>query len=666
MKDEVYKNQAVIADEWLKFINYDIKPQKVRPIISESWQRCKDYGLCAWDFPGLGVTATFSEHNRKLQENKWLMDFTLPVLHYLCGILDNVNFKLKDTSNYILYSDSCINNCGLYIESSGLLSAENLTGTIPGNLALLNNAPVEVMGCEHFFVRYHHYYGAASLIENASGEVGGVVDLWSTGYSQNYELAKQCLRYVSTIVSSCVKKGDCRFETSEEFTEILDRSPDPVICVNHKGTVLNMNQKAVDRWNYDFAGTCITDLIGVNDWKSIRFNPGRARQLELFDSINQQYSNVILSRIYKFHEGRNYLFRFVDNPAYSNDALPLNTQIIKASRPSKKHDGYGIIGDSYQIRNIRNIIKKIAPSSASVLIEGPTGTGKELIAQAIHDNSGVSGQFVPINCGAIPPALLQSELFGYVEGAFTGARKGGNIGKFELADGGTIFLDEIGEMPLDMQVSLLRFLQDFTVTRVGDNHAKKIRVRIIAATNRNLTAEIESGKFREDLYYRLNVVKIDVPPLNERREDILLLAQYFLDELSRKYGSSLVGFDKESSDALMAYEWPGNVRQLINVLERVILFADKETIISKYLLPGHISKTDCEEDDNSDTKKGSFKDLKTLETNRILQVYNKSEGNITLAAKSLGIARSTLYRKLRRLGVIEKKEDDDGKELRTH
>ncbi|WP_038818719.1 sigma-54 interaction domain-containing protein, partial [Pseudomonas syringae] len=203
------------------------------------------------------------------------------------------------------------------------------------------------------------------------------------------------------------------------------------------------------------------------------------------------------------------------------------------------------------------------------LILGESGTGKELFAQAIHNASDrSSGPFVAVNCGAIPRDLVQSELFGHVEGAFTGSAKGGSAGKFELADGGTIFLDEIGDMSFDAQVSLLRVLQEGEVTRVGAKSSRQVDVRIIAATHRNLSQAVAEGAFREDLYYRLNVLNLTVPPLRMRREDIALLAQHFLDRCARSLRKSVLGLSAQALELLVAYSWPGNVRELENSIER--------------------------------------------------------------------------------------------------
>jgi two-component system response regulator PilR (NtrC family) len=229
-----------------------------------------------------------------------------------------------------------------------------------------------------------------------------------------------------------------------------------------------------------------------------------------------------------------------------------------------------IIGESLAIQTLVRLIEKVAPSKTNILVTGESGTGKELIARSIHDNSPLHGKpFVAINCGAIPETLIESELFGHKKGSFTGAVSD-KAGLFESATGGTLFLDEIGELPLSMQVKLLRAIQERIIRRVGDNQDIRIDVRIIAATNRDLEREVKAGKFREDLFYRLNVIQIKAPPLRERGRDIEVLARYFLQKFSQQQKKELIDFSPEALVKISQYEWPGNVRQLENVIERAV------------------------------------------------------------------------------------------------
>jgi len=259
------------------------------------------------------------------------------------------------------------------------------------------------------------------------------------------------------------------------------------------------------------------------------------------------------------------------------------------SQFEKKMGFEKIIGKSQQMQEVFRLIEDVAPSSATILICGESGTGKELVARAIHNRSPrLKKLFVALNCAAIPENLLESELFGHEKGSFTGAMEQ-HIGKFELAHQGTMFLDEIGTLPLSMQAKLLRALQEKTIERVGGNASIKIDVRIIAATNADLKRAVENGKFREDLYYRLNVIPILIPPLREREEDILLLAGYFLKKFNLEFGKNIKGFSEEAAKLLLEYRWPGNVRELENLIERLVVLG-KEERISVGSMPSDISK----------------------------------------------------------------------------
>jgi formate hydrogenlyase transcriptional activator len=235
-----------------------------------------------------------------------------------------------------------------------------------------------------------------------------------------------------------------------------------------------------------------------------------------------------------------------------------------------------IVGSSGALQKVLSLVSKVAPTDATVLVTGETGTGKELVARAIHRRSHRSSRaFVCVNCAAVPRDLIASELFGHEKGSFTGALQR-RLGRFELAEGGTIFLDEVGELPLETQIALLRVLQEHEFERVGGTRSIRTNVRVIAATNRNLQVAIQAGTFRSDLFYRLNVFPIDMPPLRERREDIPVLVEYFVDHCARKVGKNIQGITKESLDLLRSYPWPGNIRELQNVIERSVIMCETE------------------------------------------------------------------------------------------
>lgn len=325
-----------------------------------------------------------------------------------------------------------------------------------------------------------------------------------------------------------------------------------------------------------------------------------------------------------------------------------------------RNSKYELLGNSAAMRELGSLIKTIAPTEASILINGESGTGKELVARAIHKASKrASGPFVAINCGALTESILASELFGHEKGAFTGADKK-HRGLFLEAEGGSIFLDEIGEMPLSMQVKLLRVLQEKEVLSVGGKKPSKIDCRIIAATNRDLAEEIKRGTFREDLYYRLNVVSVTLPPLRDRKEDIPILAQNFAQRLAKANHKNYSGISTEAMNILTAWKWPGNVRELENVMERAIILMPGEQI-GRRELPERIIQELAEDegkkgvhemeiarDCESFSSEGNTPTLEDIERTVIMQTLQKVGNNKSEAARLLGITRKTLHARLNR------------------
>jgi two-component system nitrogen regulation response regulator NtrX len=323
-----------------------------------------------------------------------------------------------------------------------------------------------------------------------------------------------------------------------------------------------------------------------------------------------------------------------------------------------------MVGESYVMRQLREQVAMAAPTNGRVLIFGDNGTGKELVAQTIHALSRRrAGPFVEVNCAAIPEDLIESELFGHVKGAFTGA-VGDRRGKFELADGGTIFLDEIGDMSVKTQAKVLRVLQEQVVEPVGGTSGVRVDVRVLAATNKELPAEIRAGRFREDLYFRLNVIPIFVPPLRDRKTDIPLLAEYFMVGFAREYGRRTKALDPGAAAALQEYPWPGNVRELRNVIERLVIMVPGDTITGRDLafLEGPPAPAPAPEPPAG----GESAETLTLQAARsrferefILKALAAQSGNVSRTADVLGVERSNFYRKMRTLGIGARPADRD-------
>jgi DNA-binding NtrC family response regulator len=319
------------------------------------------------------------------------------------------------------------------------------------------------------------------------------------------------------------------------------------------------------------------------------------------------------------------------------------------SELKEKYEFKNLIGQSGVMREVFRAVDKVVDSNVTVLIQGESGTGKELIARAIHYHSKTrsSKPFVAVNCSALPESLLESELFGHEKGAFTGAI-GRRMGKFEVANGGTIFLDEIGLMSPSVQAKMLRFLQEREFERVGGNDLIKVDVRVISATNKDLEEAVKKGEFREDLYYRIAVFPIKLPPLRERKEDIPLLVAHFIDKYARQENKEIDGVSPDALELLMAYHWPGNVRELENAIERAIVLASTKEITPKDL-PSSVRALGQKKIYEADNTLSSW--IEKLEEEALRQALLECEGNISQTAKKLGIGRATIYRKAKKYGL---------------
>ena len=355
-------------------------------------------------------------------------------------------------------------------------------------------------------------------------------------------------------------------------------------------------------------------------------------------------------------------FQYLTKPFNKAKLLSLVEKALESSAPHREQARLRrespstparIIGASKPMRELFEQITKVARSMSTVLVTGESGTGKELVARAIHDASGRGGAFVPVNCAAIPSELIESEFFGHTGGAFTGA-KGARPGLFEAADGGTIFLDEIGELPLMMQPKLLRVLQDGTVRRIGADHERSVKVRVVVATNRDLETEVREGKFREDLYWRLNVIQLSLPPLRKRPFDIPLLIEHFIARYAESSGAPPLEVSAEALAILTAYSWPGNVRELENVIERAVAMTGGAVLLPDGL-PERLRSGNHAASVLNQARESQMT-LRQLEQTYVVETMRRAGGNKSRAAEMLGLDRKTLYRKLeecREAGLLD-------------
>jgi len=451
------------------------------------------------------------------------------------------------------------------------------------------------------------------------------------------------------VISLNEKKMESRVTClMNQFKDVINSIYEGIIAVNVQGKITNINQAAEKMLNLSHKSQ------NAHHIKTIfpEFNLEKALSLKEGTGSEQYYANEVaysgwgsetlrlfynITLMYEDHRVSGAVLSF----RRKEEVEEMASRIMKKNRRTTFSR---IIGTSSEITDIKNKMKLIAATDSTVLIRGDTGTGKSVFAQAIHEESPRrKKQFVAISCAAIPAPLLESELFGYEEGAFTGARKGGKPGKFEIAHGGTILLDEIGDMPLDFQVKLLQVIENKTIARIGGVSFRDVDVRIITATNRDLEELIRLGRFREDLYYRINVIPFKLPVLRARRDDILLLMHHFLDYYSGRLNKKFSGFNDDARETLLSYPWPGNVRELENAIEYAVNI-EAESKITRASLPEKITRFM-----NSSDLVG-FEDLNTLEEKAIkaaLQKYGYTTCGKEQAASALGISRATLYRKLK-------------------
>jgi transcriptional regulator with PAS, ATPase and Fis domain len=617
---------------WLLFTKEGvIASSVVKPDIARSWRRCykqkKDSG-----------TVPQSVLKQRQKKNKVLIEVSKPVINDLVNMLKN---HIPNFSVMLMDSDGVVNhriNYGNNIVTPGHQCNEKHYGTSGPALAIANGVGTEVTGYEHLYPNAHRWHTIGVPIRNKNKQTLGALAVLNP-IGQCLPLTMQTVSLGAYLIESRLLRQELLLDVS---STIMDGLTQAAILANEAGIVLSVNKPCLHLFQ-----TTPENLVGsaLSKYLAGGHNPdlfSTSVQLDgsfyvpiknnVSNSLNPNQICRVDRRIIQF-EPENVLFMFT--------FTSMHKQLI--NKPAVKPDAFAsLVGNNEAFLRVIDFARKAAGMASNVLIEGESGTGKELIAQAIHKQSGRQGRFIAINCGAIPKELLNSELFGYEDGAFTGAKKGGNAGKFELAHKGTLFLDEIGEMPLTMQVSLLRLLEDKTLTRLGGNDSRVFDVRIIAATNRNIMDEVKRGQFREDLFYRLSVVNLMMPPLRERKDDISLLAEFLLEQCCAKNNFGAMDFDEQIISILYDYAWPGNVRQLQNVIESSLIQAS-DGLITSDSLPAYL----LEADNAVRSPRGG--NLHEVEQAVIQETLERHNGNISQSARELGITRKTLYKKINQM-----------------
>lgn len=572
-------------------------PQKEEEMIIESsWKRCFEIGFNPAD-PLQGNILNERQLKEIMEENQDLIDCAIPSLQKLFPVLKKTGHMvfLVDRNGTIIYTsgDSSFEKLARNVQLQvGANWHEGKRGTNAMGLALVEKRPVRIHGDQHFNMMARFLTCAASPIFSPSGELAGAINI--SGKKEQYE---PTIFLLTQIIADDIQnklllkqqKLDYLLMNNElEYTTNKYISA-PLLSLNEDNQIIRANKKA----KYLLGHDCIGKKLKKDQQFFIEKIPSPDNKMDRYIAVQKQ----------EVHKG---LFNFSD-----------------------------IIGSCPLLKKAKHIATRAAATDIPVLIYGETGTGKEMFAQSIHSASNRShSPFIAVNCSALPETLIESELFGYVSGAFTGAQRGGKMGLFEAAQNGTIFLDEIGDMSLRSQAALLRVLQEKQVTPVGSIESKKIDIRVIAATNKDLLDEIKAERFRADLYYRLKGIKITIPPLR-KRSDIKELTTYLL----KKECGPNSGFSETAFEMLLRYSWPGNVRELSSSLIQASFLADGMFIEAEHLQLAEIER--MKENDNTII---SLKENEQTVIEAALRAFN---GNISKASQQLDISRNTLYRKMK-------------------
>lgn len=662
---------------WLKFTATRKSADKsynyaVRPEILDSWIRCRQAKVNPNNDSIHHQLENASLHVM-LRRNWDLITIAKPFMDNLYRVVAGSGFVvvLTDVRGYIMEifgDEDTLTNPMTVSFFQGANWSEAEAGTNAIGTALVTKNSIQVSGSEHYCRKHHCLTCSAAPILGDKGEVLGVLDVSGKSTAAHLHTLGMVMAAAEAIMAqlSIRKKNKELRVINNRLTNIFNTMSDGVIMVDNNGVISELNPVAQKILGFGInkpvatRGVQVESILGPNTFiKRMLMCKESCADTEIMLDIGGEVSHFWAS----------------GEPVSDEQGVVTGGVIIL--RPIKRiqnlvnrfSGNYGtlqfsdIIGESKAILEAVRIASLAATSLSNVLLQGESGTGKEIFAQAIHNRSERNaGPFIAVNCGAIPRELIGSELFGYAEGAFTGAKRGGKPGKFELACGGTLFLDEIGDMPLEQQVALLRVLQERKVNRIGCDKVIPIDVRVICATNKNLLKEVGKGTFRKDLYYRLNVISITIPPLRERSEDIIALFNYFLEKLDKHDRNFLVS--PEVIDRIVRYDWPGNVRELQNVVERIISLTEGK-IVDLGNLPKEICNwqpTNIDKGNESSPhplpasfcgREGRRFMLEERERQEILEMLFNHRGNVSLTARSMGVSRNTLYRKMKQYEIYK-------------
>ncbi|MDU5082946.1 sigma-54-dependent Fis family transcriptional regulator [uncultured Tissierella sp.] len=626
-----------MKDLWTKFIETGEIEDGLDKIIAESWRRCTRLGVDPK--AGFGKTIDSEKLEVVLKRNEELLRVAKPIMQNLNELVLGSNFilVLTDKEGVIIETigeepvrkeANTLNFC------VGALWSEKEVGTNAIGTSIIVDKPIHTTGSQHYCEYHHSWTCSAAPIHDNKGNIIGVLDM-SGSFDK---LHKHTLGIVVAAAYSI--ENEIRLLRTHELVDTTVESISDGMIIADKDFKIN-------KINY-----IASKILGIEEDNKLDIRE-ILRETDFQEILTQKHMTMDYMYCNFFINDKVIPCNVKITPVLTNNELigialvfkeieylHNTVNVVTGNRAIYRFSD--ILTSNDKMKNVINNAKRFAKTSGSILIEGDSGTGKELFAHAIHNYSKkADGPFVAVNCASLPRELVESELFGYEKGAFTGASKDGKSGKFELAQGGTIFLDEIGELPLDIQAKLLRVLDNYTVTRIGGKYSKKLDIRVIGATNRNLFDEVKKKNFREDLYYRLNVLKINIPSLKDRREDIDLYANYFLDKLNKSNSTNVI-LSSEFLLYLNQHSWKGNVRELQNVIERAYYLNQDEVIGIECLPEEIINEIDVVE------KKTSLDLMSIRETEKhvIINALKKTKGHVINAGDILNLSKSTIYRKI--------------------
>lgn len=625
-----------VADAWTNF-QRGKKPDEsvVSDLVMRTWLRCREYNIS----PETPVYRTVPQPQlyRVKQKAAGLIASVHNAVTSIInpGYGDLFNVVLVTSDGITVYKHSAISQQSVTPTNEGMAFRLDDPGASAVSTCILERTPVIFSGAEHYCRAFHGMHCHALPLFDHHQNFVAVLSL-STSVQNKFRIPP----FLPSLIANFIESQNNILSLKQECDAALSLTNDAVIVLNQDYAVQFLNhhaQKIFGRESEDCYSSKEPSSQVLNHIKGMIEAEGDfyKRPLELDSRHNHGRPTTALLSHKETEDGRHVL----------------NLTWHQSAKVSPKEDSLlgeyrfkDIIGSSSALKSVLNVARKAAPSNASVLICGETGTGKELLASAIHNASPRSGKpFIAVNCGALPKELILSTLFGYSPGAFTGASRTGQVGKLELADGGTLFLDEIGELPLDIQAVLLRFLQDRIVTRVGSNLSKKVDVRIISATNRDLQKSINAGAFRADLFYRLNTIMMTLPALRNRKNDILLLVEHFMLQAENPLGIDMASFTEEAKEYLLGLPWKGNIRELQNFITRILIHAESKEITVDFLRE-HVCQMPQED----------LREADESEKGKIISILTKVNGNMRTAAEHLQCSRSTLYYKLHKYGILIK------------